>query len=169
MNTRSGVYFQFGGWRFSFSRTSVSLHRPNFPKPKSFPSGEIIIIFACSGCPSHNIRFIVFLSCFLSFFLCTRNSKSRVPFFCCCWLVSDRPRYDPAAQRNGRCHSPLRSPRPSRVLSALLVSTGRATGHAHFARLSSNLLRLDTTATRTRRAAASDRNREQRRRTCDHE
>ena len=47
---------------------------------------------------------------------------------------------------------------PSRVLSAL-VSTGRATGHAHFARLRSNLLRLDTTATRTRQAAASDRHR----------
>ena len=47
---------------------------------------------------------------------------------------------------------------PSRVLSAL-VSTGRATGHAHIARLRSDLLRLDTTATRTRQAAASDRHR----------
>ena len=60
--------------------------------------------------------------------------------------------------RNGRRHSLWEGIWPSRVLSAL-VSTGRATGHAHFARLRSNLLRLDTTATRTRQAAASDRHR----------
>ena len=91
----------------------------------------------------------------------TRREKVRKHKTFFGWLVSDRPRVGRAAQRNGRRHSPLGSHRPSRFLSALLVSTGRATGHAHFLRLRSDLLRLDTTATRTRRrrAAASDRNR----------
>ena len=58
--------------------------------------------------------------------------------------------------RNGRRHSLL-----GRHLAVQLGRRGsrvegRATGHAHFARLRSNLLRLDTTATRTRQAAASD-------------
>ena len=62
--------------------------------------------------------------------------------------------------RNGRRHSLLG--RHSRRHLAVQLGRrgsrveGRASGHAHFARLRSNLLRLDTTATRTRQAAASD-------------
>ena len=79
-------------------------------------------------------------------------------FLKCGWLVSDRPSFDPAKRPSSFASGKAFGRRGPRVLSAL-VSTGRATGHAHFARLRSNLFRLDTTATRTRQAAASDRHR----------
>ena len=92
----------------------------------------------------------------LSFFLCACNSKGLVPCLFSC--AGSSLTGQALTLRNGRRHSLLRRHLAVRVLSAL-VSTGRATGHAHFARLRSNLLRLDTTATRTRQAAASDRHR----------